>query len=172
MSCDIVATAGSATATAYTTIADASAYFSGRLYTETWDDADEADQCKALKQATKMLDWNYEWNGSTASSDQALLWPRAGVTGPDGFLEASDEIPVRIAEGTAELAMALLAADRTAESEEAVKGISQVTAGSVSVSFRGGAAISRPIPDNVHQIVGFYGTKKTGGAGAVTLRRA
>ena len=172
MPCTIVDTPGASDATSYIDVTDATTYFAARLYTETWDDADPEDQCKALKMATRMLDQNYEWNGTTVNSDQALLWPRTGVTGPNGYLEPSDAIPTRIAQATAELAMSLLAADRTAESEEAAKGISQVVAGSVSVSFRGGAPISRPIPDVVAQMVAIYGIKKSGGAGAVTLRRA
>lgn len=168
MACAITATAGSASANSYITIADADTYHETHISSATWDGASTDEKCRALQTATRLLDQWFEWNGSASDSTQALLWPRSGVIGPNGYLEANNAIPTRIKHGCAELARQLIDNDRTADSDS--RGVSSVTAGSVSVTFTG-SATTDVIPDAVMGFVGWYGTKKGRSGGAVTLLR-
>jgi hypothetical protein len=167
MACALIATAGADNANSYATIAAGDTYFESHPYPDTWDSAGEDEKCRALARATKMLDEWFEWYGDVASSDQALLWPRDGVYGPNGYEEASDAIPTRIEEATIELASALLASDRTADSE--TESLKALTAGPVSIQFR--STTAKPIPDAVMVKVSVYGTKRSSTGGAVHLYR-
>src|SRR5678815_2217292 len=113
MACTIVATAGSASATSYATIQEGDTYHETHLYADDWTDTDDDSKCKALQMATRLLDQWFEWDGFVSSTDQALRWPRSGVTGPNGYLEADDETPSRIRDGCIELARQLIAENRT-----------------------------------------------------------
>lgn len=169
MACTITATSGSASANSYSTIADADAYFATHLYASAWTDQGATEKCQALQMATRLLDQWFDWTGVTASGDQALLWPRVDVIGPNGYLEASDAIPTRIAQACAELAKALLTSDRTADSETETQGVKRVKAGSVEVEFS--AVSAKPIPDAVVALVTCYGARR-GRSSPVILRRA
>jgi hypothetical protein len=172
MACTLETTTGGASANSYCSIADGDSYHETHLYADDWTDADSDQKCKALQSATRLLDQNYEWQGSPTNIDQALRWPRQGAYDADGNLLASDEIPIGIEQGTAELARLLIAGDRTAESDTAVQGITSVTAGDVAVTFNGSASTSRPIPDSVAAFVSQYGVKKGPSGGAVVMKRA
>jgi predicted NBD/HSP70 family sugar kinase len=169
----LIDTPGAADANTYSSVADADAYHAAHLYPETWDDADTDDRERALQMATRLLDQWFEWNGAAVGSVQALLWPRVGVVGPNGYAEPSDAIPARVRDATAELARQLLTTDRTADSDVESQGIKKVKAGSVEVEFSG-AGGAKPIPDAVLGfLVPWYGrVKGRSGSGAVTLKRA
>jgi hypothetical protein len=169
MACTIVATAGSTSANSYITIADADTFFESHLYADDWNDADTTQKCQALQMATRLLDQWFEWAGSVTDGDQALLWPRSAVIGPDGYLEANDTIPVRIEQGTAELARNLIIKDRTADNETEAQGVKRVKAGSVEVEF--GSVSAKPIPDSVMGYVSCYGVTRGRSGGAVTMGR-
>ena len=134
------ATVGGEDSNTYSLLATADTYFESRLYTDTWDDADDADQDKALAQATRLLDQWYTWAGEAASAEQALRWPRIDAYDLDGNLIASDELPANLVYATAELAMALLADDRTADSDVATQGLKRIHTSYISDSL-GVAAI-------------------------------
>lgn len=169
MACSITATAGSASANSYITSADADTYFETRLYADDWDNADADTKCRALQMATRMLDQWFDWQGSPVGSTQALLWPRVGAVGPNGYELASDSIPDLIANATAEQALALIQGNRAADSDVEAQGISQLKAGSVSLSFRGAQA--KPIPDAVQAMVSPLGTLRSRSGGTVSMRR-
>ena len=172
MACDIVTTVGSASADGYADISDADSYHAAHTALDTWDAYSDEDQCRALKMATRLLDYWYDWNGVAVNSTQALLWPRTGTYGPNGYLEPSDAIPTRIVHATCELARQLLAAatDRTADSELETSGVKSLQAGSVALEFRSVSA--KVIPDAVAVMVSPYGTprSRTGSASHVILR--
>ena len=173
MACSIIATAGSATANSYATVAEADSYHQAHVSPATWDAATSDEKCKALQMATRLLDQRFEWKGVAAGNTQALLWPRVGVVGPKGYLLANDTIPDALKNATAEQARLLLDEDRTVDSEVTTKGISRLVAGPIELEFSGAAASSRPIPDSVAGfLVPFYGTLTGVGGGAVTLLRA
>ncbi len=170
MACVIDSTVGGTDANSYISIADANAYHDTHPYSSVWDGASTDEKCRALVTATRLLDTWYVWEGDVASSDQALLWPRDGVIGPNGYEEDSDAIPIRIQQGTAELARQLLTSDRTADSELETQGIQSLKAGSVALTFR--SVVAKPIPDAVASLVSFYGVKQSATGGAVHLYRA
>lgn len=164
-------TPGGATSNTYCSREDADVYHSAHIALDAWDGLSDDVQDRALAHATRLLDEWYEWDGFVASSDQALLWPRDGVVGPNGYEEASDEIPTRIREATAELARQLTVGDRTADSDIESQRIKRVKAGSVEVEFGPGVS-AKVIPDAVHAMVGVYGTKRMSGGGSVKVQRA
>jgi hypothetical protein len=59
------------------TVAEADAYFDGRLDVAAWTQADTTEKEKALITATSLLDVQ-EWVGSAVSVDQPLAFPRVG----------------------------------------------------------------------------------------------
>lgn len=173
MSVTIVATAGATDANSYSTVADADTYHEGHPYASTWDDATTDQKIRALVTATRLLDQHFAWIGEVASSDQALRWPRAAAYDRDGRQLANDTVPTVIADGTAELARALLVSDRT-DTESSSGGIAYVTVGGIGVKYTEGS-VSNPqvIPDAVRAMVSHLGRFDAGtGSGAVTLRRA
>jgi len=100
---------GLAGANTYATIDEADVYHSDRGDT-TWADASESEKTEALILATEYLDvrYYYRWKGFKKTEDQALEWPRTWVYDRNGWLFASDEIPVRLKEATAEAALKAL----------------------------------------------------------------
>lgn len=116
MAVTIVATAGSASANSFTTLAAAESYLEGRLPSPTtWDAATGDTKNRALVSATRWLT-TLAWRGRVAASDQALAWPRQGVPDPDalaGTYLATDTIPTRVVNATIELALAMVDAGTT-----------------------------------------------------------
>lgn len=160
----VVATAGAADANSFLTVAEAQDYFDARLYSDNWDNnADQQD--KAVVMATRTLvammrpgkeltdDGSYwrvrrTWTGTPSTSTQALPWPRAGMTDGNGNAIPEDVVPDELKWATAELAMQLLAEDRTLDYDVAAKGIKSVSAGSVSLSFKDDVK-AKVLPDAV-----------------------
>jgi hypothetical protein len=173
MACTIDATAGGETANSYATIAEADTYHETHPYPDTWVNADDDQKCRTLQTATRLLDQWYEWDGIVSSEDQALLWPRQDVIGPHGYLEDSEEIPIRVVQATAELARQLLDENRTEDSQLETQGLTSLKAGSVELKFKGSVS-AKVIPDAVAGFVGVYGKKvspSSGGSGAVDMFR-
>lgn len=155
MAVTIEATPGSPDANSYATIEEADAYFATRIKGETWSEASEDEKAAGLITATRILDslsvahrrlirngttqYNLvgrQWTGAPAMDDQVLAWPRSGMRSRIGRAIPADIIPKELKEATSELAWQLYLSDRTLDSEAVVQGISSVTAGSVSVSFK------------------------------------
>jgi len=148
MALTIVATAGSASANSYCTVAEASAYNEAHVSGATWSDADPEDQKRALIMATRQLDAYLSWSGVATTDSQVLAWPRTGMIDPvTEDVIGEDVIPQRLKNAVAEQARLLLVRDRSAESDTDVSGIASITAGSVQIGFRtppSGATTSAP----------------------------
>lgn len=97
-------------------------YFSERLGTAAWDDANVTDRDKALKQATRSID-RLAFHGTKTVDTQANEFPRNGET----------SVPVAVKEATCEQALALLEG-RDYESL-ARSGIASESVGDASVSY-------------------------------------
>ena len=194
MATTLDATVGGASANSYATLAQASAYVDTLVPSttqDTWLDAGDEDQARALIMATRLLDSWYDWNGSVTSLSQALLWPRRGVLRPGvsegqvtsgasnpwhtpfGTLLPEDEIPELLLDAVSELARQLLAGDRTADSDTETQGIESLKAGSIELAFRAGVT-AKVIPDAVASFLNALGRIKGryGSGGAVDMRRA
>jgi hypothetical protein len=84
----------------YISVADADVYFSERLHSANWTNAEDTDKEASLIQATRMLDNLFTWVGTITDPDQSLDWPRTGVYDENGRLIESDVIPVQIEQAT------------------------------------------------------------------------
>lgn len=170
----IDATVGGANSNSYVTLAEASAYFEARVPTSpAWESS--AIQEAALIMATRMLDAitqpykifvpgtggspgyyrvRRHWTGAAATTTQRLAWPRTGMYDRNGNAIASNVLPLELKEAVSEFAGQLLKADSTLNNAVMALGISSVKAGSVAVSFRGGADIVKQvIPDAVYDLL-------------------
>ena len=171
MACTIDDEVGGAAANSYCSIESGDEYHETHLYATDWEDADEDQKCRALQMATRLLDSWFDWIGDAATGEQRLLWPRVGAIGPNGYLLPADEIPLRIEQGTAELARQLIAGDRTADNDASTSGLTKLQAGSVSLEFK--SISSKPIPDAVMALVSPFGRlRQRSGSGSIALRRA
>lgn len=81
----------------YVEVAEAIIYFSERLNTQAWDNAESGDQVKALATATRYID-RLNFAGEKTDPDQENQFPRGGDT----------EVPEDIKAATCEIALALL----------------------------------------------------------------
>ena len=143
-----------AAANAYASVADGDAYHAGHLYGTAWAEANTAQKEKALIWASRLLDENVAWHGRRAQRDQGLAWPRTGVRDRDGYGIASDTVPAAVVDATAELARALLAADRTAE--PATKGYARITVGALALEVDK-TDRADVVPNTVARMVAPYG---------------
>ncbi len=152
----LVATAGSATANTYVTLAVADQYHEDRPPAgTTWSGAaSDAVKNAALLWATTLLDSLFEWTGWPAvPGTQALLWPRTGMWYRNGQAVLSTIIPVELQEATAEYARQLLAEDRAADGDIETKGITKIVAGPIELGFKNTVS-AKVVPDAaVHLLV-------------------
>lgn len=81
----------------YATIAQAQAYFDGRLRTEAWDTATSQDKTKSLNMATLLID-TLNFSGQKHEESQVNQFPRGSDT----------TVPQDIINACAEIALALL----------------------------------------------------------------
>jgi hypothetical protein len=165
------ATPGAATANSYCTVARGQQYFDMRLPVAGWDNADS--QAVLLMMATRVIDASLSsrrtfmppigngrggyyvnrptWTGLRAAGNLSkLAWTRSGMYDRNGILIPENVFPDELADATAELAGALGTKDTTLDNSIVVKGITDIKAGPISLSFASGAAwYSKPLPESV-----------------------
>lgn len=148
-------TPASPTANAYVSLAVADQYHLDRpAVGTTWGVATADQKTAAILWATKLLDNLWTWNGYPESLTQALAWPRKGILkrhGLSGYI-SSTEIPTQIQSATAEYARQLLVSDLAANSDIESLGITSLTAGPVSLSFKDSVR-AKPVPDIVVNLI-------------------
>lgn len=108
---------GGSASNAFVSLAELTAYMTGRLNSSAFDSATTDNQNRAIVEATREIS-NKSWKGSRASSTQALSWPRQWVQNPDlpyfaASYYATTEIPQRVKDATMELAFQFLVAGTT-----------------------------------------------------------
>lgn len=164
----IDATVAGATSNSYETHEEANTYFDERIpLNPPWV---TSGQEAALIQATRMLDAlnqpyktfvpgsppyyrvRRSWTGSPATATQRLAWPRIGMYDKNGNAIPEDVIPIDLKWAQSELAGQMLKADRTLDLDQVVQGVTNVKAGSVSVSFKDNI-IPQVIPDAVYALL-------------------
>lgn len=146
----LVTTAGSALANAYCDLPFAEQYQLDRpAVGTTWATATTDQKNAAILWATMLMDALWCWTGYPTDAVQALLWPRGAMIKRNGW-EYVDihTIPVELQRATAEYARQLLASDRTGDSDIESLGLTSITAGPVSLSFKE-SVYAKPIPDIV-----------------------
>lgn len=132
------ATAKSASANSYVTLAEADTYHDERLHNAEWSAASSADKERAVIWATGVLEANFNWYGIKRTREQSLQWPRYGVTDESGYTIDEDTIPVRLKDATSVLAYLLIVSDRTkldGDSESAGLKSLGIGSGEVEIEF-------------------------------------
>lgn len=158
---------GKSNASSYESVGGADDFVGLNKHETAWSSATNAQKENALMRASIILDDNMVWFGSMAVSNQALQWPRLGVSDRYGNEIDSKTIPTWLKHATAELARHLHSDDRDADPD---------TLGFSSMSVRGlsiGVDKSdrrHPLPQSVIRMVRWYGRVK-GLSGAVRLAR-
>lgn len=152
----LVTTAGSKDANSYASLDDGNQYHEGHSQGATWTEATEDKRRRGLVTATRQLDAWFEWDGDVAFSDQALLFPRKGVVGRNGYLLDGESIPVVIRNATCELARSRLT---DAGPTDDADNISRLKAGPVDITFRD-ETVTFVIPDAVIILVKHIGTPR------------
>ncbi len=126
-------------ANSYCSLDAANTYHDGRLRTEQWQTASQADQERALAMATRTLDEYLKWSGARVDiTRESPAWPRYAMYDRGGLLISSTSIPTCLVEATAELALRLIENDRLRQSEDAAIGISS---GGRSRSYAAGRTV-------------------------------
>jgi hypothetical protein len=176
------ATPGGASADSYLTVEEADAYFAARLHATTWAAATLGQKEAALKWATRLFDakitaqWTQEalpadatirvlstlskdqecfvvWNGQATTDTQALAWPRTGMLTKNGYPMADDVVPQQVKDAVCELATLLLVSDRTTENEAGAVGLTELSAGPVTLKFADPPPNPKLLPDFVFQLL-------------------
>ena len=118
---------GKADANAYASVADGNAYHDGHLYASAWTAATDDQKAVALVMASRLIDAEFQFNGTRTNAVQGLQWPRAMCPEPDNVhvplsvllpipydYVQYDTVPKAVIQATCETARALLIEDRTA----------------------------------------------------------
>jgi len=155
MAVTVIATAKSATANSYVTLAESDTYFEGRLDVTEWTSVTDDEKNRAIVMATGRLEQEDYW-GSVTDIDQALKWPRNGLTDEDGRLIDDDTIPSRIKNACQELALELLGGG-VALIDTGLEGFINVKVGSLDVTPRV-SRIAGTLPANVRRLLSIWHT--------------
>lgn len=145
----LVTTSGSASADSYATQAEATSMLAIRTTGTTWTALASDAKDNYLRWAAVVLD-TMDWRGSRTAEDQALAWPREGVTDRDGYTIAEDAIPTWLKRAQAEMAYQLISTDWT-------QGLGTSTARRVKVgSLEVEGKTHKPVPSSVLALIRPY----------------
>lgn len=159
MALTVITTPGATDANSYCSKTEADTYFQAHLYKTDWENASSSNKNIALVMATRILDEQVDWAGYIADDEQALRWPRDSVFTIDGVELDDDTIPDFLKNATAEMAMYLLASNRTADDE--TLGFSRIKAEGLEMVIDK-TDRQEVIPDAVYQMVKNYGDMMSG----------
>lgn len=165
---------GMLNANSYANAADGDAYHEAHLYATAWTAATLTDKEKALVMATRLIDAEYQFNGTKTNDAQALQWPREDCHDPDadgwsGGMVASDAVPKVVVDATCEMARELLITDRTASA--AGEGLKYFNDGTTQTGYD--KKDTRPVISHVTQaMLAKFGAVIKSRSGAVRLVRA
>lgn len=165
MTVTLVATPKSASANSYVDVATADTYFSNRLNADAWSAASADDKARALIMASSRLDAE-RWQGLRTDPGQALAWPRGYIIDDSGTEWNSDIIPLAVANGCCELALALLTSQSDLFADSGLEPFQSAASGSQSVTLRSDWQAAA-LPAIVNRMVSRY---KAGGSGFAVVR--
>tara|TARA_R100000231_G_scaffold29723_1_gene26316 strand:- start:10 stop:561 length:552 start_codon:yes stop_codon:yes gene_type:complete len=158
------ATAKSASANSYLTLAEANTYMETvRPENEqTWLKQSEPTRERLLMLATRAINDHFKFIGYKTDSDQALQWPRQAVS-VDGKWSKNvtkyfdnDTVPAVVKNATAELARHMVDTDKFAEPDGA--GIKQLAVGGINLTFNETDRDAKGvIPSHVYSMLRKYG---------------
>jgi hypothetical protein len=169
----LVVTAGASDSNTYCTRADATQYDADHPQSgTTWSGASSDEKGQALLMATRLIDEHIDWTGAPSDTVQVLNWPRTGMWDRNGNAMDSDSIPTQLRDATAEFARQVIAADRMADDAVSTKGITNLQAGPVSLTFSGREG-AKVVPDAVYYMLvdsWFWMVRKRGQFSAELVR--
>lgn len=159
----LVATPGAHNANSYITVAEADAYFEGRMNARPWVEAGEPAKVQALLQATRRLDAE-QYTGSpvkylegttVAGEGQALKWPRLRVVTDGGAYYSSTVIPQPVKDATCELALSYLSATGDPNADTGLEAFEVLEIGPLRIEPRhaGAATSAGDLPDAVRRLL-------------------
>ena len=160
--------AGLATAESYASVPALDAYAVAHGSPATWSAASLELKEAALRYATAWLDGRYEWAGVVRSPSQALAWPRAGATDPDG--RGLTGIPPRLVRLTCQAALYHLEESLAAPLARG-GAIKREKVGPLEVEYADGAPASRTF-SYLDDLAAPLLSSSAGGYGVVRLVRA
>jgi len=172
---------GKADANAYADVADGDAYHAGHLYATAWTGASADQKAVALVMASRLIDAEFQFNGTRTTAVQSLQWPRAKCPEPDNvhvpisvllpipydYVEY-DKVPKAVVQATCEMARELLIADRT--TAPVGEGLTYQNIGGNQTGYD--KTDRRPVLSQVAQVMlAKYGSQISAKSGAVRLMR-
>jgi hypothetical protein len=172
---------GRADANSYADVADGNAYHDGHLYASAWTGAGDDQKAVALVMASRLIDAEFQFNGTRTNAVQGLQWPRAKCPEPDNVhvpisvllpipcdYVQYDTVPKAVVQATCEMARAMLIEDRTAN--PLGEGLKFTTLGANQTSFD--KSDRRPVLPQLAQVMlAKYGSQISAQSGAVRLMR-
>ena len=134
---------GKSNADAYVTLAECDAYHTN-LGNSGWEIitgavSNEAERENAIKKATAFIDARYgnRFKGVRSTAEQALLFPRYGISDNDGYV--LENVPIAVKRATCEAALRILVGiDLMPDLDRGGKVISE-TVGPISTTYSSGA---------------------------------
>ena len=124
---------GLSTATSYVSVADADTYFTDAGGNATWTAATTDEKQGALVQATRYIDAQTFFSGSTTSGTQALEWPRYNVVDRNGWAVDDDSVPQKVKDLCCEFAVRALDGSLIEDKTKSV--IEESVEGAVTVKY-------------------------------------
>ena len=172
---------GKPDANSYADAADADAYYAGHLYASAWTAATADQKAVALVMAARLIDAEFQFNGTRTTAGQNLQWPRAMCPEPDNVhvpisvllpipydYVQYDTVPKAVVQATCEMARELLVTDRTAA--PVGEGLSYQNLGGNQTGYD--KADRRPVLSQLAQVMlAKYGSQISAKSGAVRLMR-
>jgi len=174
--------AGLVDANSYADVADGNAYHDGHLYATAWTGATDNQKAVALVMASRLIDAEFQFNGTRTNAVQGMQWPRAKCPEPDAIhvpLQALlpipsdyvryDSVPKAVVQAACEMARELLIADRT--TAPAGEGLKYQNVGGTQTGYD--KTDRRAVLSQVAQVMlAKYGSQISARSGAVRLMRA
>jgi hypothetical protein len=78
---------GKVDANSYADVADGNAYHDGHLYATAWTGASDDQKAVALVMASRLIDAEFQFNGTRTNAVQGMQWPRAKCPEPDATVK-------------------------------------------------------------------------------------
>lgn len=124
---------GLSNAESYVSVADADLYVGDTFFSGDWSTSTTQVKEKLLKNATRLIDSFFDFNGEKAVATSSLRWPRTGVYDKDGIEVSSTAVPRGIVYATVEMAIALQANNFVGENES--RGVSSIKVDAIEIQF-------------------------------------
>lgn len=137
MTLTLVATASSASANAFCTLAEAEAYMETLVYATAWSNKTDQQKIAALITSARWMN-TLKWKGVRGSQAQSMAWPRCAggwtvnlggftpnangyLLDQDGYQVAADAVPTCVKNANAQAALDFMTKDRAADPKMPLK---------------------------------------------------